>query len=266
MRITEIKSCILGPSISPEQFVAEHMFVFLIKGKMNGYDGKKHLLLLPGECCLVRKNKLSRYNKQKDGTEFEKVVIILDEAFLKDFALKHRVPQSNFSSNEAFLKIKKDPLINSFILSLHAYYDQKGKLPADFSDLKREELMLILLQLHPEYAGILFDFGIPGKIDLETFMNEHYKFNVSLARFAYLTGRSLSAFKRDFKATFNNTPNRWLMQKRLEEAYFLLDKKNARPGDIYLDLGFEDFSHFSFAFKKQFGRTPTQVSERTNKS
>jgi AraC-like DNA-binding protein len=49
------------------------------------------------------------------------------------------------------------------------------------------------------------------------------------------------------------------MQKRLEEAYFRIEKKGKRPSDIYLDLGFEDLSHFSFAFKKRFGRAPTAL-------
>ena len=84
-------------------------------------------------------------------------------------------------------------------------------------------------------------------------MQQHYKFNVGLERFAFLTGRSLSAFKRDFKKIFNETPNRWLTKRRLQEARFLVEEKKLRPKDIYLDLGFEDLSHFSFAFKKAFG-------------
>jgi len=30
---------------------------------------------------------------------------------------------------------------------------------------------------------------------------------------------------------------------------------------IYLDLGFEALSHFSFAFKKLFGLTPSELTE-----
>jgi AraC family transcriptional regulator, exoenzyme S synthesis regulatory protein ExsA len=90
-------------------------------------------------------------------------------------------------------------------------------------------------------------------------MNKNFKFNVSIERFAYLTGRSLSAFKRDFEKIFGATPSHWLVQKRLEEAYYLINRKSKRPSDIYLDLGFEDLSHFSFAFKRLFGHTPTQV-------
>lgn len=69
-------------------------------------------------------------------------------------------------------------------------------------------------------------------------MNRNFMFNVNLPRFAYLTGRSLSAFKRNFKTILNETPNRWLVQKRLQEAYYLIDKKNKKPSEIYLDLGF----------------------------
>ena len=90
-------------------------------------------------------------------------------------------------------------------------------------------------------------------------MNRNYTFNVSIERFAFLTGRSLSAFKRDFKTVYNETPNRWLIKRRLEEAYFLIDKKHEKPSEIYIDLGFEDLSHFSFAFKKLFGVAPGEL-------
>jgi AraC family transcriptional regulator, exoenzyme S synthesis regulatory protein ExsA len=139
------------------------------------------------------------------------------------------------------------------------YYRGGGKIDAQFSDIKREELLIILLQNQPELAGIFFDYGAPEKINLEEFMNRNYTFNVSTERFAYLTGRSLSGFKRDFKTTFNDTPGHWLVQKRLQEAHFLMEKKGKKPSEIYLDLGFEDLSHFSFAFKKLFGLAPTEL-------
>jgi AraC-like DNA-binding protein len=159
------------------------------------------------------------------------------------------------------VSVNKNELLPGFIQSLLPYYDH-GKITEAFADVKREELLIILLQPQPELAGLLFDYGIPEKINLEEFMNRNYTFNVSLERFAYLTGRSLSAFKRDFKTIFNQTPSRWLVQKRLQEAYFLIDKKNRKPSEIYFDLGFEDLSHFSFAFKKVFGLTPTELTGR----
>ena len=260
-KYSEIKSCFIGPAISPEQFIPEHFFLFLTKGKMNGYDGNKNVELKAGNACLVRKNKLARYNKQKENDTFEKVIIVFDEPFLKEFQKKHSITYHTYKGNEAFISIKMDTILESFIYSLEPYYNRAGTLSEAFSDIKRQELLLILLQQRPELSDVLFDFGVPGRIDLGAFMQKNYQFNVNIERFAFLTGRSLSAFKRDFKQIFNDTPNRWLVKRRLQEARFLIEQKHQKPSDIYLGLGFEDLSHFYFAFKKEFGNSPSEITD-----
>ncbi|GAL63741.1 helix-turn-helix domain-containing protein [Algibacter lectus] len=255
----DIKSCYIGPEISPEQFIPEHFFLFLIKGTLNGYDGSKIATLKSGDYCIARKNHLSRYNKLKENDEFEKVVVVFDELFLRQFQEKHTPNVEKHSFTDAFLTLAKNKQIPNFINSLMPHYNGTGKIETAFQDIKREELLFILLKMQPELSGVFFDYGKPQKINLEEFMHQNYKFNVSLNRFAFLTGRSLSAFKRDFKQIFNNTPNRWLVQKRLQEAYFLIEKKKKKPSEIYVDLGFENLSHFSFAFKKQFGMSPKSL-------
>jgi len=259
-QVNNITSCYIGPAISPEQFVAEHCFLYLIKGEIEGYDGNKRYHLSPGEYCLVRKNHLARYSKQKVANEFEKVVVIFDEAFLKNFQSKYKIKATGFNTDDVFLSPAKNELIPDFLKSLSQYYLGEGKIDESYSAIKRAELLNILLKRNPEYADIFFDFGIPGKIDLEAFMNKNYKFNVSNDRLAFLTGRSISAFKRDFKKIFNDTPSHWLIQKRLREAHFLIENKKQKPSEIYLDLGFEDLSHFSFAFKNSFGYNASSLS------
>ncbi|WP_311948720.1 helix-turn-helix domain-containing protein [Mucilaginibacter terrae] len=37
-------------------------------------------------------------------------------------------------------------------------------------------------------------------------------------------------------------------------------RKIKNPNEVYLEVGFEDLSHFSFAFKKEFGKTPSEVA------
>ena len=91
-------------------------------------------------------------------------------------------------------------------------------------------------------------------------MNRNFAFNVEMKQFAYLTGRSLATFKRDFEKIFHASPGRWLQQRRLEQAYYLIKEKGRRPSDVYLEVGFEDLSHFSFAFKKEFGKAPSLVN------
>lgn len=259
MKYTEIKSCYIGPEISPEQFIAEHFFLYLAKGAIEGYDGINKYNLKAGEYSIARKNHLARYNKQKQDGEFEKVVVIFDTEFLKIFAAKHKITAQKATDEAAFVLLKKTNLVPNFILSLMPYYNDGGELDDTFSNIKREELLLILLKENPELKDILFDFAPPEKIDLKAYMNRNYKFNITMERFAYLTGRSISAFKRDFASIFSDTPSRWLIQRRLQEGYFLMEKKGKKPSDIYLDLGFEDLSHFSFAFKKKYGIPPSEI-------
>jgi AraC family transcriptional regulator, exoenzyme S synthesis regulatory protein ExsA len=259
--VTKSADYVIG-EISPEQFISEHTFAYIIKGVMRCYDGNETYTFKSGNYGLARKNRLARYKKEKENDELEKVFVFFDEKFLRMFQEKYKMTVTEFSVPATFVKINPTELIPTFIRSLMPYYSGGGRIDPKFADIKREELLMILLQNQPELAGLFFDYGAPEKINLEEFMNLNYKFNVTLQRFAYLTGRSLSAFKRDFKTIFNATPNRWLVQKRLQEAHFLIDKRNKKPAEIYLDLGFEDLSHFSFAFKKCFGLTPTELALR----
>ncbi|ETZ23601.1 hypothetical protein N824_19285 [Pedobacter sp. V48] len=53
MKISEIKSCFIGPARSPEQFIAKHFFLFLAKGTMNAAMMATNIILKTDESCLV---------------------------------------------------------------------------------------------------------------------------------------------------------------------------------------------------------------------
>ncbi|WP_158796187.1 AraC family transcriptional regulator [Pedobacter sp. L105] len=260
MNANAAKNCLSEPEIAQEQFIPDHVFVYVTKGSLRCYDGNKSHIFKAGEYCLVRKNSLARYESEKGAAEFEKVIFCFEEKFIRNFQEKHQLTAAKSNSADTFIRINPTALIPDFIRSLEPYSDHSGNIDEAFADIKYEELLIILLKNQPELAGILFDYASPEKINLEEFMNRNYKFNVRIERFAYLTGRSLSAFKRDFKIIFKKTPSHWLVNKRLQDAYFLMQKKNKKPTEIYLDLGFESLSHFSVAFKKLFGITPTELT------
>lgn len=255
-----------GPNLLREQFIPDHLFIYVAKGGVRFFDGHKSDTIQAGEYGIARKNHLAKFELLDNEEGFEPVAFCFDEPFLQAFVKKHQPKTAAYKTADAFIKLKKIELMEDFIQSLRPYYKGFMKLDEAFEDLKYEELLVILLKHHPALSGILFDFGRPEKIDLEGFMNRNFHFNVNINRFAFLTGRSLSAFKRDFKTIFNDTPSRWLVKKRLQEAYFYLAKKEQKPSDIYLDLGFESLSHFSVAFKRQFGLTPTELTARKMKT
>lgn len=248
-------------NILNEQYIPDNVFIYVAKGIIRVLDENKSYTFKAGDACIARKNRLAKYELLDSEDEFHPILFCFDEDFLQKFQKKHQSKQTDFTSDDSFIKIRKSELIDSFIQSIKPYYKGVMELDEEFEDIKYEELLIILLKNQPELAEVLFDFRTPGKIDLEEFMMKNYKFNVTLQRFSFLTGRSLSAFKRDFNTIFNDTPSHWLIQKRLDEAHFLITNKKAKPSDIFLDLGFENLSHFSFAFKKKFGFPPTGITE-----
>lgn len=247
------------PDILKEQFIPDHLFLYVARGNVSFFDGNEIYTYGSGDCCIARRNHLVKFILNSTTEDFEPVMFCFDEEFLRRFGQKHPNNASFFFSERAIIEIAKNELIYSFIRSIKPYYKGVMELDSAFEDIKYEELLIILLKLQPELAGIFFNFDIPQKINLEAYMNRNFRFNVSLERFALLTGRSLSAFKRDFKSIFKESPGRWLVKKRLQEAYFLLQNQGRKPSDIYLELGFESLSHFSVAFKKEFGIVPTSL-------
>ena len=211
----------MKPGILKEQFIPDSIFLHVVKGGVRFFDGNKSYTVKAGEYEVARKNRLAKFELLETNEDFVPLVFCFDEPFLREFLTKHQTKIVDDKTKDAFVKIKKIELMEDFIRSLKQYHKDVMQLDEAFESLKYEELLIILLRSQPELSGILFDFGIPDKINLEAFMNRNFHFNVSLNRFTFLTGRSLSAFKRDFKKIFNDTPSHWLVKRRLHEAYFI---------------------------------------------
>ena len=90
-------------------------------------------------------------------------------------------------------------------------------------------------------------------------MEDNFRSDLTVEQFAHFAGRSLTSFKNDFTAVFHNTPQRWLTQRRLQEARRLMEDNGETASDVYLKVGFKNLSHFSTAFKKEFGFPPSQL-------
>ncbi len=255
-------SCYFTRSREGEQFVPEHAIAYVVSGRSMMNDGKRTKIFEEGDLYFARRNHLVKYMKQPpEGGEFRSINIYFPQEFLRNFSLEHGYRSERHVTTSAYEQLPSGGVLAKYMDSLRSYEhvlqrDSTGELMA----VKQKEAILLLLDFKPEMKDILFDFSEPGKIDLEAFMQQNYHFNVDLKRFAYLTGRSLSTFKRDFETIFHLTPSRWLLQRRLEQAYFLIKEKKRAATDVYLDLGFEDLSHFSYAFKKQYGVAPSLVN------
>jgi transcriptional regulator GlxA family with amidase domain len=85
----------------------------------------------------------------------------------------------------------------------------------------------------------------------------------SLARIAYV---SEAHFIRTFRATFGETPHRYLQRRRVERSMFLLRETNRSVTDICLDVGFNSLGTFSRTFREIVGQSPTDYRLRAEAS
>ncbi|WP_426668023.1 helix-turn-helix domain-containing protein [Mucilaginibacter sp. McL0603] len=254
-------SCNFSRSREGEQFVPEHTIGYIISGEMVTCDSEGTQTFKKGDLYFCRRNHLAKYTKiPPEGGDFRSVSMFFGQHILRNFSLEYGNKADSQVATPGFRMLPDEPALKYFMDSLRAYEPilrQKGT--EQLLTVKLNEAVLILLKSNPDLKNILFDFSEPGKIDLEEFMEKNFHFNIDLERFAYLTGRSLSTFKRDFEKIYHMTPSRWLVQRRLQEAHYMIKEKKQQVSDVYLELGFENLSHFSFAFKKQYGISPSQL-------
>jgi len=250
-------ACYTKNNKAGEQFIKDHGVSFIISGEMEAYDGVTKHLYRKGDVLFYRKNVLIKFVKYPDQEHgFEAISVVLDELLLKEFTDKYTISSSK-APKESLLKLHKDELLTAYFKSLEPWFN--SNISKELAETKKVEMIQLLLRYDNNLKDVLFHFDIPGKINLEAFMNSNFRFNVPLVQLAFLTGRSLATFKRDFEKIFNTSPNKWIQQKRLQEAYFLLEHKKMKTKDVYLEVGFETLSHFSYAFKNHFGVNPSQV-------
>ncbi|MEO6286251.1 MAG: AraC family transcriptional regulator [Dyadobacter sp.] len=237
----------------------DHMLIWFISGETKIIQANATHYFKTGDIFLIPRNQLATIvNYPKNGQPHKTVVMHLTTERLKRFYEKIEI-KKKVTPEQKIISLSNHPLLESCLVSLIPYFDVRGEFPESIASLKITEAITILREIDKTVDGVLANFDDPGKIDLIDFMQRNFMFNMPMEKLGYLTGRSLSTFNRDFRKFFNATPQKWLTEKRLELAHYQLAEKKKKPTEVYLEVGFEDLSHFSFAFKKKYGVTPSQL-------
>ena len=84
----------------------------------------------------------------------------------------------------------------------------------------------------------------------------------ALARIAHV---SEAHFIRTFRATFGETPHRYLQRRRVERSMFLLRETELTVTEICLDVGFTSLGTFSRTFRDIVGESPTAYRGRAER-
>jgi AraC-like DNA-binding protein len=88
-------------------------------------------------------------------------------------------------------------------------------------------------------------------------MDRAYAEPLDVAAVAAVAHLSEAHFSRSFRATFGETPHRYLQRRRVERSMFLLRETDRSVTDICFDVGFMSLGTFSRTFREIVGETPS---------
>lgn len=258
-------SCKREKHYSRELLLDQHALIYIFAGTLEIAYADQSRQFGPGASVIIPRNELGRLVKLPVNDEpFRSVSLLFPMETLQTFygSLPLNQAEGKWTGH---LEVNMHPLLKSFFQSLIPYFNLQDELPANLAEIKINECLTLLENFDPRVRCILAALHEPGKVDLVEFMERNFMFNLPLEKFSYLTGRSLTTFKKDFKNIFHTTPGRWLIRKRLERAYYQIVVQKQKPIDVYIDAGFENLAHFSAAFKKQFGCNASKITNLTIK-
>lgn len=236
-----------------------HMFSFLQVGKKQVHIEDTVIKVNKDQSILLKKgNCLWTELLDTEAVYFCRLLFFSDKQ-LKIFLNKHTKGSRNEDSIPYFI-IVNDAFIDSYLDSLTTIFSASMDLMQKLLHVKFEELMLYLLNKYgKDFEDYLYSMVSKKKSAFQSIVENGTYSSVTTEELAFLSNMSLSTFKRHFIREFNSPPGKWLRDKRLTKAKELLQSGMHKSSEIYQDLGYNNLSNFSIAFKNKFGISPNQV-------
>lgn len=250
---------------SHDSYYSQNILFIIKRGNLNLKVGNKVYSYGKNKNVLVKRFTKGKYFKtftKKEG--YAKIyAIAFHEKLIKNILKNIPVNKEELMDESEIPVIQEISPMNEN-LSFHSFLEEIFDSNIKIDENKVQSHIALSLQNiltnSPEVYNIFRRVSIPIKADLEEFMQYNYLERKSVNELARLSGRSLATFYRDFQTKFQSTPYQWILNKRLEDAFNILTNTSKTASNIYTDLGFLDLAHFSKAFKKRFGITPSQLS------
>ncbi|MEO5789897.1 AraC family transcriptional regulator [Gelidibacter sp.] len=237
-----------------------NMFSFLQVGKKQVHFADTSIAVNSKQSLLLKKGNWLWTELLDTEVIYYCKLFFFSEKILTDFLSKYTNDVKPFKEDVPYFVIENDDYLAAFISSLSSNTFTNHNFSDALLLLKFEEIMLYLLNKY----GNSFEYYLHSLISKEVspFKNvveSNIHSNLKLEEIAFLCNMSLSTFKRQFTSEYNEPPGKWLQDKRLQKAKELLQGGDLKPSDIYLDIGYNNLSNFSIAFKNKFGVSPTDI-------
>jgi AraC family transcriptional regulator, exoenzyme S synthesis regulatory protein ExsA len=240
----------------------KHLITFLLEGEKTVHFAGMQVNVYPHQfVMLAAGNCLMSEKVAAENSDYHSIIILFDSHLLTDFCNRHAALIGQPVKQQLpVLLFDKDEFLMNFTRSLDYMLNSDKPGHAELQKLKLEELFLYLAVHHPGKIQQIRSMGHEADEDLmvRQAVTSHINSNVTVEELAFLCNMSLSSFKRRFARIYDSTPNRWLLEKRMEQAAKMLRQENRKASEIYYELGYENLSSFIQSFKQIYGITPKQ--------
>ncbi len=161
---------------------------------------------------------------------------------------------------EQVSRLANDSIVERFIENLQFYFDNPSLVNEDVLELKIKELILLLVQSKSAQSitEVFSELFTSRSTGIKEVVSVHVYSNLSVPELAQLCGMSISTFKREFERVYNQSPNNYLIDQRLQKSSELLQNTQKTISEIAYETGFNDPAYFARLFKKRLNLTPSE--------
>lgn len=236
-------------------------FFYMIEGSMLSYDARGVHKISDKEA--ITKNcgsYVQKYITSEKSDKCEAIAVYLYPDLLREI-YKDEVPSFITSvNNNVPKKLIGNKLIEQFMNTLVLFFEDPEAIDEELGILKIKELIMILLRSedHKSIQQLLSEIFSPVNIKFQEAIQKNILNPLSVDQLAFICNMSISTFKREFKKVYEQTPARYIKEKRLEHAASLLLCNDQSITSITFDSGFQDVTTFSDSFQKKYGIAPSK--------
>ncbi|MDT0553009.1 AraC family transcriptional regulator [Urechidicola vernalis] len=238
-----------------------NFLTYVISGKKDWTSLNEFKTIEQGDVLFLKKGV---YNtKQYFDVDYCVLLFFITDDFIRNFIKQqvgYKKTNLTYPADKQIFSVDPDPSLKSLFLTIFNYLQKGEEIPRELVEMKFKELLytIILNPANNELVNHFHSLQNSFKSSLNEIMLQNFHCDLSLNEYARLSGRSLSSFKRDFKQSFNETPHKWIVNKRLNYAKSLLQNPELNINDICFEAGFKNTSHFNNSFKEKFQLPPNQ--------